>query len=262
MKSSRLTRLKHLLVAMLAVFAFGAITAASAAAETKGPFWTVEKAKLEKNETREIFVKAYEGTASPIRLEAELLTVKAKVECHLASVAKGSFIAGGVPGTAHEVAEFKDCTTTNNGAECKVVEPIVTEPIVAQLVVSDEEGHFGNSILVEFDPAAGTTALFVVLKFTGEHCVVASTEVGKGLVVGSSYTDETTPKPVSTIGTPEATSGLLKFPDAAKSVWLLLPSETWSLLTITPFKAFGNEAKLTGTVLVSLASGKKYGEEV
>jgi hypothetical protein len=283
MKSSRLARPSCLLVAMLAVFAFGAITAASAAAAvvegTKGPVWTVEGKELKTNETVEITVKAYEGTKNPIKLEATLAGVTAKVECELASVAKGAFLAGGAPGTANETAEFKDCTTTNTGSGCKVREPIVTEPIRAELAVSDEEGHFGNSILVEFDPAAGTEKLFVVLHFEGEKCLVKETEVGKGLVVGSSYTDESTPKPVTTRGTPEAASGLVKFPDEPNAKEIkeekeikflsvyLLKGTVFELFRVTAFKAFSNEAKLIGTVLVLLATngvsnGKKYGEEV
>lgn len=275
MKLSRLARLSHLLVAMLAVFAVGAITAASAAAETKGPFWTVEGGrKLEANQTREITVRAYEGTKNPIRLESELLGVKGIVSCHLASVAKGSFLAGGVPGTANETAEFSDCTTEKNGEGCKVVEPIRTEPIRGELTVSDEGGHFGNSILVEFDPAAGTEAKFVTLTFEGAKCVLKTTEVGKGLVVGAAYTDETTPKPVQTTGTPEAASGLVKFPvetnaeeekEGKKIKYLsiyLWKGTAFELFRVTPFKAFSSEAKLTGTVLVLLTNGGNYGQEV
>jgi hypothetical protein len=274
MKSSRLARLGRLLTVLLAVFAFGAIAVSAAQAATEGPFWKIENKRLEKNETREITVKAYEGTTSPIRLEAELLGIKAKVECKLASVAKGSFIAGGVPGTGEQVAEFSDCVTTNNGSACKVVEPIVTEKIKAELVVSDEKGRLGQFILVEFDPAAGTEAKFVTLHFTGT-CTVTETEVGKGLVVGSAYKDPgsgTPTEPVKTREAPEAASSLIKFPDeftdneGVKSVFLF-KGGVFELVTIKPFKAFGNEAKLTGIVLVLLAkngvsTGEKYTTEI
>ncbi len=278
MKPSRLARPSYLLVAMLAVFAFGAIVATSAAAETKGPFWTVEGKKLEKNETKEITLTAYEGTKEPIRLESELLGVKGKVECDLANVAKGAFIAGGVPGTADETAEFDDCTTKNVGEDCKVKEPIRTEPIKGELVVSDEGGHFGRLILVEFDPVAGTEAKFATLHFEGAKCILKETEVGKGLVVGSAYTDPTVTggeaRAVTTTGSAEATSFLVKFPDepnfeveegGKKLKYLaiyLYKGTAFESFRVAVFKAFSSEAKLTGTVLVSLGDCQDYGEEV
>lgn len=69
MQSGRLSaRLGHLLVALLAVFAFGAITAAAAQAEPEAPYWKVNGARLGKNETREITIKAYNGATEPIKL--------------------------------------------------------------------------------------------------------------------------------------------------------------------------------------------------
>lgn len=266
MKSSRLARLGRLLVALLSVFALGAVVVASAqAAPTEGPFWKVGGKTLKANETREITVKSFEGTKSPIVLEAELLGIKAKVECELASVAKGSFFAGGAPATSREVAEFSDCKVVNNGEGCKVKEPIKTEPIKNELVYNDETATktAGEKILVEFDPQAGTEAKFVTLLFEGAKCVVKETEVGKGLVLGESFTDPTTDGNVEEQITPktaEQTSTLVVFPDAEKSVFLL-KGTTLELVTITPYKAFGNEAKLTGKVLVALTNGEKYGVE-
>jgi hypothetical protein len=264
MKSSRLARLGRLLVALLSVFALGAVVVASAqAAPTEGPFWKVNSSRLKANETREITVKAFEGTKNPIVLEAELLKLKAKVECKLASVAKGSFFAGGAPATSREIAEFSDCEVVNNGSGCKVKEPIETKPVRNELVYNDEAKTVGEKILVEFDPEAGTEAEFVTLHFEGAKCVVKETTVGKGLVLGESFTDPTTDggkEEQVTLATAEQTSTLVKFPDAEKSVYLL-KGTTLELVEIKPFKAFESEAKLTGTVLVLLASGEKYGVE-
>jgi hypothetical protein len=276
MRPNRLRQVSHLLPVLLAVFTFGAIATSAAQAATEGPFWTVEGKKLNKNETREIIAKAYEGTKNPIKLEAELLGVKAKLECHLAKVAPGGFFAGGVPGTGEFFAELSDCTTTNVGSGCKVVEPIRTEKVRGEIVVSDENGHFGKNILGEFDPATGTEGKFVELRFEGSSCIVKTTEVGKGLVVGSAYRDPPkegeTPESVLTKGTPEGKSFLIKSPDeftengGTKSVWLF-KNNVFEILNVTPFKAFGNEAKLIGTVLYSLArngvpTGENYGQEV
>jgi hypothetical protein len=264
MKSSRLARLGRLVVALLSILALGAVVVASAqAAPTEGPFWKVGGKRLNANETREITVKAFEGTKNPIVLEAELLKIKAKIECKLAKVASGSFFAGGAPATSREVAEFSDCEVVNNGSGCKVKEPIKTEPIRNELVYNDEAKTVGEKILVEFDPEAGTEAKFVTVLFEGAKCVVKETEVGKGLVLGESFTDPTTDGGVEeqvTLKTAEQTSTLVKFPDAEKSVYLL-KGTTLELVEIKPFKAFESEAKLTGTVLVLLTSGEKYGVE-
>jgi hypothetical protein len=266
MKSSRLARLGRLLVALLSVFALGAVVVASAqAVPTEGPFWKVGGNRLKANETREITVKAFEGTTNPIKLEAELFGIKAKVECQDASVAKGSFFAGGAPATSREIAEFSVCKVVNNGEGCKVKEPIKTEPVRNELVYNDETATktAGEKILVEFDPEAGTEAKFVTLLFEGAKCLVKETEVGKGLVVGSAFTDPTTDggKEEQIVpATAEQTSTLVVFPDAEKSVFLL-KGTTLELVNITPYKAFGNEAKLTGKVLVELTSKEKYGVE-
>jgi hypothetical protein len=271
MDVSRLSLIGRLVMALLAVFAFGAIVATAAQAATEGPFWTVEgtsgkQEKLNTNETREITIKA----VGSITLEAELLTVKAKVICPTARVSKGSYLAGGVPGTSREVAEFtgepgRKCTVINNGSNCSVEEPIRTEPIRNELVVSDgpPAGTFGPYILIEFKTES--TSNFVVLKFTGT-CTVATTEV-KGEVLGSVFTDPAvnsgTEEQITTgnEGTKSFTSYYLRFPDIAKSIWLWTGS-VFKLTEPAPLEAFGNKATLTGTILVLLGNGKKYGSEL
>ncbi len=264
MKSTRLVRLGRVMAALLAVFALGAVAVASAqAAPTEGPFWKVNGKRLSANETKEITEKAYEGTKNPIKLEAELLGIKAKIECKLASVAKGSYLSGGAPATSRTVAEFADCETVNFGSGCKVAEPIKTEPIRSELVYNDEAKTVGEKILVEAEPEAGTEAKLVTLRLEGAKCVVKETEVGKGLVLGESFTDPVTDggkEEQATLKTSESTSFLIRFPDAEKSIYLL-KGATLELVEIKQFKAFGNEATLTGTVLGLLTSGEKYGVE-
>jgi hypothetical protein len=262
MYSSRLGQVGRLLVALLMVFAFGAIVASAAEAVT-APFWTVEesgvKKRLFKNETREITVRSYEGTKTPIVLEAELKGGKIPIECHLASVAKGSFLAGsnvGEPGSSEEVAEFKDCKV--GIPLCTVTEPITTNKIRNELVESATEP---KTFLVEFKPATGTT--FVTLHFTGSGCP-SSTEV-TGSVVGSLYTDEevtgATPELVVTTNTKLLPSWLIKFPDEPEHI-LLWNNGVSELVSPGELKAFENKAKLTGTVLVLLANHANYGAEL
>jgi hypothetical protein len=269
MHVSRLHLFGHLVMALIALLAFGAIAATAAQAATEGPFWTVEgsggtQEKLNTNETREIAIKA-EGS---ITLESEIIGIKGKVICPKAEVEKGSYLAGGVPGKSREVVKFLGgCTVINNGSACKVVEPIVTEPVSNELVVSDGEPGFGPFLLVEFKPISGTK--FVTLKFTGT-CTVKETEV-TGEVLGQIYTDPEASlgKPLESVeigkeGKPtrEAlTSYLIKFPDEPKSIWLWKGS-TFELVKPKGLTAFGNPAKLTGSILVELANGKKYGSEL
>jgi hypothetical protein len=266
MKSTRLVRLGRVTAALLAVFALGAVAVASAqAAPTEGPFWTVNGHRLKANETREVTGKVYEGTKNPLKLEATLLGITAKVECELAKAAPGSYLAGGAPATSREISEFSDCTVTNNGEGCKAKEPIKTEPIRSELVYNDEEKTVGEKILVEADPEAGTEAKYVTLHFEGAKCLVDETEIGKGLALGEAFTDPTVDggkeEQVTLKTTPvEQTSALIKAPDAERSVYLL-KGTTLELVEIKPFKAFGNEAKITGTVLVLLTSGEKFGVE-
>lgn len=260
MHASRLNLFGHLVMALLAALAFGAIAATAAQAATEGPFWTVEGKKLEKNETREITIKA-EGSIS---LESEVIGTPGSVTCPKAEVEKGSYLAGGVAGTSREVVKFfGGCTVAGNGTGCKVKEPIVTKPVFNELVVSDNEPGFGSKILVEFKPASGTE--FVKLEFES-GCTLSSNTI-EGEVLGSVFTDpeasEGKPEVPVEIGTPrELTSYLTKFPDPAKSIWLWSGTAFKLVVPKTLTGLFGGAAKLTGSVLVALTNGKKYASEV
>ncbi len=251
--STRLTRGGHLLLVLLAMFAFGAVTAAAAQAE-EAPRWVEGGKKLKLGENREIKAKATEN----LKLEAGGKVV----ECEKAGVKAGSQLEGteaGVPGKSEEVIEFSgNCRITGNGSPCSVKEPIVTKPVRNEIV----ENTARTTYLVEFDPAAGTTKEFVTLEFTGTGCEVTSTKVGEGLVVGELFTDPATgePQPVGPTSHPEAKSFLIKFPDAATEVFLFTEG-TGKNFALTSFRAFGKAAKLTGTVLVELANGNAYGAE-
>jgi hypothetical protein len=256
------------MMALLAVFAFGAITATVAQAATEGPLWTVEGKTLKANETVELTIKA----VGSITLEATLLGIKAKVICPSARVAKGGYLAGGSPGTSREIPEFYGgCSLTNigkPGEPCTVEEPIKTEPIRNELVVSDgpPAGTFGPYLLIEFKPENGTK--FVTLHFIGSGCLVTETEV-TGEVLGELYTDPVVDSGIEekvTTGNPRSlTSYLVVFPHEPESIWLLKNvsgTSFWELVKPGNLKAFGNTAKLFGQVLVLLVNGKKYGSEL
>ncbi|HEV3323276.1 MAG TPA: hypothetical protein VG147_13925 [Solirubrobacteraceae bacterium] len=239
------------MAALLAVLIFGAVVATAAQAEEgEAPSWIVEGKRLEKNETREIVIKAFHGTKEPITLTEEG-GGELKVECELAKAQKGAFIAGSVagePGTSEATSELSDCTTTHDGTGCKVTEPIVTKPVRSQLV----ENTKYTSSLLESDPAAGSTTELVTLKFPGEKCTTKEAIV-KGLILSQLYTD------------PEVDSGDEEEPRGEElSSFLVTPvSETHDLrwkggkpeeFTITPLKVGSFSATLKGAVLVSLAT--------
>jgi hypothetical protein len=116
---------------------------------------------------------------------------------------------------------------------------------------------------VEADPEAGTEAKYVTLHFESAKCVFKEAEIAKGLVLGKAFTDPTTDggkEEQVTLKTAEQTSALIRAPDTEKSIYLL-KGTTLELVEITPFKVLGNEAKIEGTVLVSLTSGEKFGVE-
>ncbi len=55
------SRVRLMLVALLGVFAFGAVAAAAAQAE-EAPFWSIAGARLEENKTHNITAKVYNVT--------------------------------------------------------------------------------------------------------------------------------------------------------------------------------------------------------
>jgi hypothetical protein len=257
MKSIKIAR--RFVVALLAVFMLlGAMVASVAQAETeptRAPVWTVNKTILGENVTKELTAKATENLV--------LTGAAVTVTCEEGNLAKGSFIAneGGANGQAITVstAEFKKCKVTGNGTKCtKVKEPIVTKPIRSEFVLNDLEPGIGNKILVEFDPRSGKE--FVELRFEGEECKFANTEVTE-LVIALLWNDPATKE--LELGEPlEEKSYIIKFPDEPKSVYLWsLANKKFELFTPTLLKAFTEKVKLTGQLLILLATNGVSNEE-
>jgi hypothetical protein len=253
---TRLNLIMRVAMTTLTTLAFGAIAATAAQAATEGPFWTVEGKRLETNETREITIHA----VGSVTMEAELLTIKAKVTCSQMRVAKGSYLAGGVPGTGRAIVEYYGgCSVVNNGSACHVEEPIRTEPMRGELVVSDSVPGFGPYVLGEAKPESGTK--IVEIGFTG-NCTVTSTEL-TGEPVGMSFTDPVVDSgkeeqiTTGNVGSISLTSYLGR-PFVASSVWLF-KGRTFELVEPKQLEAFGNPAKEIGTILSALVNGKRYG---
>src|ERR1700733_649678 len=123
------SRIRLMLIALLGVFAFGAVAAAAAQAEN-APFWTVPKSegssetkRLLAGETRFITAKSYNET------ELSSASLGVKVKCPVVKLKEGVLLGSSAeePGKDDEIIEFEGgCTQTGNGTSCKVVEPIST----------------------------------------------------------------------------------------------------------------------------------------
>ncbi len=254
MRISRLGLVGRVVLALLAVFAFGVVAATAAQAE-KAARWTVEGKILGAGETKEITAKADGAITLSVPNAATTIT------CTETKVAAGAKLIGsaeGEPGTTESVNEFSKCTVKGNGSACKEVEePIVTKPTIAELVLSANK----STILVEFKPKEGES--FTTIKFK-EGCTEKKVEV-RGGVVGSVYTDpEITGKEAELVlasNTDLLTSWLIKFPDAAEKIWLV-KGGVGSEVAAPTLKYGTNAATLEGAVLISLKNGGIYGAEV
>jgi hypothetical protein len=234
-------RFRLIAVALLAVFAFGAVAASAAQAE-EAPFWTVGGTRLEKGQTR--FITAKE--VSPFVLSGGGVSVT----CDETSVLPHGVLLGseaGEPGTNDEVVTFKTCKVEGNGtgSECgKVVEPINTTNLKSELVLDKTK----VKLLTLFEPASGS--LLATLEFP-KGCKVETSKVTGS--VNAEVINQKTEKPVETTSTKEqAESWWLKFPEAQPvHVWLIKGGKGEEIET-KALEAFGTSATLSGTALILL----------
>jgi len=270
----------RLVLALLVVFVFGSLVASAAQAAPTEPLrWRVEGHILAANETREITITKW--AAEPVFLTKEPIVLEnpggnLKISCEVAKAGPNPFLANQANGAVAVTSpEFEKCTTTGNGEGCAVDEPIKVNQTRGEGVLNDEEKVIGKKVLAEFDPTAGEEALFATLEFKGEKCKINPIQVGKGLVLGSFFSDPlafggTTAEQLEIERTAgahnnaetEAKSVIIKFPDAEKSVFLWeSAAKEWKLLEFKQFKVGSEPATLKGNLLLLLArNGKSTGE--
>jgi hypothetical protein len=257
-----------MLVALLGVFAFGAVAAAAAQAE-EAPFWSREGTRLIKGETHYITAKKYSK-------EFTLRAGEVTVTCENARLKEGVLLGSnaGEPGTNDEVIEFfENCKVSGKFGgktieKCKVKEPITTTNVKSELVET-EKGEKG-SLLTEFFPEKG--AKFTTLEFELEAPPAGfcppNTAV-EGSVAGQVRVDPNKPPELGELvslpnGKKEAKSWLLNFPTIAiTKAWLIKGGEGKEVKV--ELLAFSEAAILSGTTLVLLAKkkeGKFESEEV
>jgi hypothetical protein len=229
-------------VALLAVFALGAVAASAAWAE-EAPYWTVGGTRLEAGQTH--FITAKE--VKPFLLSGGGV----EVECTETSILPHGVLLGsepGEPGTNDEIVTFKACEVKGNGSgsECKkVTEPINTTNLKSELV----EDKTKTKLLVLFQPASG--ALLAELTFP-KGCKFESTKVTGS--VNAEVINEKTGNPVELPNTKEqAVSWELKFPKVQPVFIWLIKGGVGKEVETKALEAFSAAATLSGTALVLLA---------
>jgi hypothetical protein len=262
---SRLSMVGRLVLALLAVFAFGAVVASAAwgSEPTRGAVWKVNGKELGNGETKALSAKVPAG-----ELVLEGAGGKLRVKCKEGNLAAGSFIANENAGKTNAQAiseskpEFNNCKVEGNeksGEKCeKVTEPIKVNTVRSEVVLNDLEPGRGRLVLFEFDPRVGEE--FVELKFPETGCKLANTVV-KALTVSLVWNNSVTKEiELLTAGNAEETSYVLKWPDEPKSIYLYsTQAAAWGLFEPTYLKAFSEKAKLTGELLISVAGNEKFG---
>jgi hypothetical protein len=154
-----------------------------------------EKTEIETSNTK---TKNATTEAVPAVLKATVLTNTVTITCKKVEPDANatSWIQNVEPAASqHQVegtnaVEFSECTTTGNGKECKVNEPITLSTFFhgVEKEVEIEPGKKETKMALEStpDPAGGP---YVILKFTGVNCIVKEAEVvGSARGTGSGTT--------------------------------------------------------------------------
>jgi hypothetical protein len=271
---SRLSMVGRVVLALLAVFALGGLVASVAQAEgpTEPLRWRVEGHILGPNETREITITKW-NASPPTREPITLVGGNLRIQCEEVKSGPNPFLANQANGAvAVTQPEFAKCTTTGNGSNCTLNEPVKVKQTRGEGVLGDNIPGISKKVLAEFTPLNGK--VFAKLEFTGT-CTLNPIEV-TGIVLGSFFSDPlsfggTTSEQLEIEGTSgahnnaetEAKSVRLKFPDEAKSVYLWSSTEfkLFEIPSTEQFRAGSEKAALFGNFLILLArNGISTGE--
>jgi hypothetical protein len=258
---AKMKRFRSIGVALLAVFALGAVVSSAAQAE-EAPYFTIGGTRLVAGKTHNI----------DARLKANFVLTDASgsssITCTGLGIVGGVLLGSnaGTHGSDNEVTVFSGCKLTGNGPACHLseteggsttTEVITTEPLKSELVENVESGHVGKQLLELFTPAVKAKG-FVKLNFGGE-CSLKSTIVS-GSTVAEAVLDNASEGAVELGQTPQQrTSWLIRFPASPiKKVWLI--SGGVGKEVETGQESFNEESIQHGTALVLLA-GTKFQSE-
>jgi hypothetical protein len=254
---AKMKRFRLIGVALLAVFALGAV--ASVAQAEVAPSFTIGGTRLIAGRTHNFDSRAIK----PFILTNALGTIH--IECTGLSTREGVLLGSNPesPGKDNEITVFSGCVNAvgSNGENCllsneengkETITTLTTEPLKSEQVENVVSGTKGNQLLEEFFPAKGS--VFITLFFRGT-CTVFAAKVS-GQVVGESVLDNSSEGKVELGQAPqERTSWLVRFPEPPiTKVWLI--SNGIGTIVKTEQTAFGEKSIQLGTALVLLASTK------
>jgi hypothetical protein len=264
MQSGQLNKAGRLVLAFLAVFVLGAFTAAAAQA-VEAPRWSVASKILGAGETHYLTAKIYTTVESPtFKLAAGTGATQKVITCGAVRLKEGVIIgsSAGTAGKGSGVIEiFGNCSVTGNGSACKVVEPIVTNPLKVELVETEKATGTSGSLLMLFEPVVPPS--FLIIKFTGT-CTVTETTVS-GKVAGQVRKDPENGMLGELIElgktAAEARSGLINFPSTPIEKVTKFSSGATSEAKVE-LTTFDEACTLQGVALVLLAKKEGNGEFV
>ncbi len=237
-------RLTVIGVALVAVFAMGAIFAASASA-TSAPYWSITGTRLAAGKTH--FISAKPVTEFSLTTPA----LGVEIKCTGFKLKEGVLLGSSEtnPGTNDEVVVFEGCALTagNGFPECELTsKTLTTNSLKSELV---EKAAAPKILLTEFFPVKGS---FITLKFAGAKCTLKETAV-EGSTAAEDTTDNAAEETVE-LGqaAKQATSWNLRFPNQ-ETLKVILVKEGVASEVKTELTALSFPSIQHGTALISLS---------
>jgi hypothetical protein len=244
-----MTRFRTIGLTLVTAFALSAVVASTAQAVT-APYFTIAGTRLVAGRTHNFDARVLPGEELVLHVPESETTIT----CFSLQVEKGVLLGSnaGQPGKDDEVDVFSRCTLAGNGNNCKVLEPITTNPLTSEQVEIDRS----QEVLGE-EFKATTGKVLATIKFEGAECKVPEANV-MGEVAGENRFDSEGFGTIE-LGTArqEATSWLIYFPGTPiTSVLLVNTKGEKTSVTLEPLKFAGIPAQLTGAVLTLLTNTK------
>jgi hypothetical protein len=248
-------RIKIIGLALLAVFALGAISATMAQA-AEAPYYGVESKRLGAGEEKKISVEQLS--------EYKLTAAGVAITCKKSSVVAGATINGsaaGEPGTSKEKITFSECTVAGNGT-CTVgngtSKEIQTEALKNELVY-DAGSKESKSVGVEFTPETGNVLSKVTLVGAGCSPVSAGVLAVEGQVVAQALGGKTPTEFLLELGKAPvlAVAGAVKFPTPAIKSIILFKAGVGTQKSVS-LKFAGIASSLVGESKIELSPSEKW----